>query len=485
MKKGFVSIYIILVILGQLVTGCDGLDENYATGSNYTLRFSSDTLSFDTIFSTIGTTTKQFMVYNNFDKPLNIQSIELAGGETKGFRINVDGLKGTMFENVEVRAKDSMFVFVEVTVNPNGTDQPLLIEDSVIFTTNGVRQIVKLQAYGQDVVLCKGGTILTNDTLLSARRPYLVYDSLVISPKATVTIEKGTRFYLHDKANIVVHGTLIAQGKQSAPILFRGDRLDDLLDNMPYDLIPAQWGGIYFTSQSFGNVLENVIIRNGISGLTFAQSTPEKSKLLIGNSQITNIDGYLLSAINCNIEAYNSEFSNAGEGVIMLVGGKYSFTHCTLANYFSFGVRTIPTLILSNNLTDKDAKVILYPLFQANFENSIIDGNLSGGELALYYQEGSTSDEFNYRFTNCLVKSKEEANTNFTGTLWGTSPSYRLSGEAGDYRYDFRPDSVSIVKGKADLTIAQKYPTDRNGVNRLNNSDGPDIGAYEYISDTK
>ncbi|MBP9579379.1 MAG: hypothetical protein KBE39_07550, partial [Parabacteroides sp.] len=239
MKKGFVSIYIILVILAQLVSSCDGLDENYATGSNYTLRFSSDTLSFDTIFSTVGSTTKQFMVYNNFDKPLNIQSIELTGGEKTGFRINVDGLKGTTFENVEVRAKDSMFVFVEVTVNPNGADQPLLIEDSVIFTTNGVRQAVKLQAYGQDVVLCKGGTIFNSDTLLSAKRPYLVYDSLVISQNATVTVEKGARFYLHDKATILVHGTLIAQGKQSAPILFRGDRLDNLLNNLPYNLIPA------------------------------------------------------------------------------------------------------------------------------------------------------------------------------------------------------------------------------------------------------
>lgn len=483
MKKGFVSIFIILVILAQLVSSCDGLDENYATGSNYTLRFSSDTLSFDTIFSTVGSTTKQFMVYNNFDKPLNIQSIELTGGEKTGFRINVDGLKGTTFENVEVRAKDSMFVFVEVTVNPNGADQPLLIEDSVIFTTNGVRQAVKLQAYGQDVVLCKGGTIFNSDTLLSAKRPYLVYDSLVVSQNATVTVEKGARFYLHDKANVLVHGTLIAQGKQSAPILFRGDRLDNLLNNLPYNLIPAQWGGIYFSSQSFGNIMDHVIVSNGTSGLTFDKSTPEKSKLLISNSQITNTDGYLLSSINCNIEAYNCEFSNAGDGVTLLIGGRYNFTHCTLANYFSFGARTIPTLILSNNLTDKEAKVILYPLLQANFQNSIIDGNLSG-ELALYSQEGSSSNEFNYRFTNCLIKSKEETNANFTGTLWGTSPSYRLSGEAGDYRYDFRPDSVSVVKGKADRTIAQKYPTDRNGVSRLTDSDGPDIGAYEYVRET-
>lgn len=481
MKKGLIFVSVLLAVLSQLVTGCDGMDENYATGSNYNLRFSTDTVSFDTIFSTIGSTTKQFMVYNIFDKPLNIQSIELAQGEKKGFRINVDGLKGTNFQDVEVRPNDSLYVFIEVTVNPNGTNQPLLIEDSVIFTTNGVRQAVKLQAFGQDVVLCKGGTILEKDTLLTSKQPYLVYDSLVIAKDATVTLEQGTRIFMHDKANLIVRGTLIAKGTRTAPIIIRGDRLDKLLDNLPYDLIPDQWGGIYFAPTSYGNILDHVVVRNGSSGITMTQADPEKSKLIIGNSQITNSDGYLFSAVNCNIEAYNTEFSNSGEAVVMLVGGRYSFTHCTIANNFAFGARTVPTLILSNNLTNAENKVVLYPLQKADFQNCIIDGNLSTGELALYYQQGTSQDAFNYQFTNCLIKSKEEANVHFTDILWGTSPGYRLSGEAGDYRYDFRPDSTSIVRGKAARSFSVKYPLDRFGVNRLNDSDGPDIGAYEYI----
>jgi hypothetical protein len=107
----------------------------------------------------------------------------------------VDGLKGTYFQDVEVRPKDSLYVFIEVTVNPNGTNQPLLIEDSVIFTTNGVRQAVKLQAFGQDVVLCKGGTILAKDTLLTSKQPYLVYDSLVIAKERYCNTRTGTVFY--------------------------------------------------------------------------------------------------------------------------------------------------------------------------------------------------------------------------------------------------------------------------------------------------
>lgn len=52
-------------------------------------------------------------------------------------------------------AGDSLFVFVQVTVDPTGSTSPLLIKDSVIFETNGNIQDVKLTAIGQDVYLVK------------------------------------------------------------------------------------------------------------------------------------------------------------------------------------------------------------------------------------------------------------------------------------------------------------------------------------------
>ena len=55
------------------------------------------------------------------------------------------------------------------------------------------------------------------------------------------------------------------------------------------------------------------------------------------------MDGNVLTATNCNLEAANSEFTNATVDVVVLNGGKYSFTHCTLANYISAkaGIRNL------------------------------------------------------------------------------------------------------------------------------------------------
>ena len=156
MKKLAAPLFILFFIVLNLLS-CDGLDENYSNNPNHRLSFSVDTLSFDTVFTTIGSATKEFMIYNRNDQPLLISEIMLASGEETGFRINVDGRKGDHFQNVRIQADDSLYVFVEVTVNPNASNQPLLVDDSIIFTTNGVKQSVRLEAYGQNVNLYKNG----------------------------------------------------------------------------------------------------------------------------------------------------------------------------------------------------------------------------------------------------------------------------------------------------------------------------------------
>ena len=191
MKRLTITLFILATLLLNMLPACDGLDDHYSTNPTYRLSFSTDTLAFDTIFSTIGSTTRQFMIYNKNSEPLSIESIMLASGEATGFRMNVDGRKGSSFNNVGILANDSMYVFVEVTVDPNGGNQPLLIQDSVLFTVNGIRQSVLLEAYGQDVNLYKGGVTITKDSILTANRPYLIYDSLVIAKGVSLNIEKG------------------------------------------------------------------------------------------------------------------------------------------------------------------------------------------------------------------------------------------------------------------------------------------------------
>ena len=201
-----------------------------------------------------------------------------------------------------------MYVFVEVTVNPHGQNQPLLVQDSILFTVNGVRQSVLLEAYGQDVHLCKGGVTLTSDTLLAADRPYLIYDSLVVAEGVNVDIAKGVTFYLHDKANVVVYGSMRAKGTREEPILFRGDRLDYILnDVLPYDRTPGQWGGIWFRPTSFQNEWEHVVVRNGTYGVTCDPSIPDQPKLRIRHSQLTNMSQDLFTVVNGDVEATDTE----------------------------------------------------------------------------------------------------------------------------------------------------------------------------------
>ncbi|MEG2066090.1 MAG: hypothetical protein RRZ65_00400 [Tannerellaceae bacterium] len=491
MKRLTVLLTFIFTLMVSLLPACNGLDDNFSTNPNHRLSFSADTLTFDTIFSTIGSTTRQFMIYNPNDKPLNIQSVMLAGAGTSGFRINVDGKKGDQFDNISILAKDSMYVFVEVTVNPNGKNQPLLIEDSVIFQTNSVTQSVLLQAYGQDVHLYKGGTFLNKDTRFTAERPYLIYDSLIVGKGTTLSIDKGATLYMHDKAKVIVNGTLTAVGTQEAPITFRGDRLDFILnDLLPYDRTPTQWGGIFIQSESFNNLLDQVIIRNGTTGVNCQTSTPDQKKITIANSQITNMGaGNLFTATNCFIEAYNTEFSNASGGIVVLLGGKYQFTHCTLANHIQLVKKNeppTPCLVLSNFLPDKDKKKTPYALTQATFDNCIIDGGSSAGSKPLMGELGLSSVDnvaFNYHFNHCVMKTVGSNNADFTNVLFiKQSPSYQmLGGEKNKYRFDFRPDSATTVGvGKADPAITAKYPTDRYGVSRLS-ATGPAIGAYEFV----
>lgn len=496
--------HILLWLLGLItlaLPACDGLDDHYATNPAYRLTFSTDTLAFDTIFSSIGSTTKQLMVYNPNDEPLRVETILLANGESTGFRINVDGRKGSAFNGVNILERDSMYIFVEVTVDPNGGNQPLLIQDSILFQVNGNRQSVLLEAYGQDVHLYKGGKTFDRDTVLPADKPYLIYDSLVVAPDAQLTIEPGARFYMHNQADWIVHGSIQAVGTLEAPILFRGDRLDDILENtLSYNNTPGQWGGIFLKADSYDNRWEHVVIRSGTSGVTCELSSPERRKLTLLNTRITNMSENLLSAINCDIQAANSEFSNAAGSVMTLIGGSYEFTHCTLANYMSLTQRdggsetTLPskTLYLLHNATVNQSGP--YPITKAHFLNCVIDGSFSAtdnlwnnGETGISSgTEGEADEDFNYRFDHCLIKAQPEtSDKHCVETIFSPDnlANYRLlGGEENRYEYDFRPASDTIPGiGAADPAISERYPTDFYGVDRLTNPSGPTIGAYEYV----
>ena len=102
-------IFVALVL--SLVSSC--IEDGFTTSSSDVLEFSVDTLAFDTILTEEGTPTAKFLVYNRHKKMLNISSIRVKGESEAKFYLNVDGMKGEEFHNVEVRGQDSIYVFVQ------------------------------------------------------------------------------------------------------------------------------------------------------------------------------------------------------------------------------------------------------------------------------------------------------------------------------------------------------------------------------------
>lgn len=512
----FMRVIGLIAVLTAIITGCSDMDD-YSVSPNHQLSFSTDTLSFDTVFTTVGSTTSYFMIYNKNDEALKIDKIMLAGGGRSGFRINVDGRKGDSFSEIPIWKKDSLYIAVEVTVDPNNENTPFVLYDSVVFITNGRAQSVLLEAYGQNAHILKGGTIFNRDTTLTAERPYLVYDSVMIPEGVTVSIEKGASFYMHNHAKWLIDGTIKANGTQEAPITFRADRLNRFSTTLSYDEVSAQWEGLFFGANSFDNELNYTLIRNGISGLTCEESTPDRKKIDIRHSQIKNMDGNVLWAVNCHIEASDTEFSNASDHLVMLSGGKYQFTHCTLANYMRPAMmsnsagRFIACLTLADNIEytkeNNEKETRNFPLQQAYFDNCIIDGNQSADTTKRYRGEirfstdsinmSGNDEQFNYRFNHCVIKTGKIESERFRQSIFvkdlknndsKESLLYIKSSEKSlednslyDYIYDFRLANESVGIGKADRSISERYPTDRYGVNRLTSESGPSIGAYEYV----
>ncbi len=227
-------------------------DIAYTTDSSASISFSKDTVTFDTVFSSMGSSTKNFQVYNDNDKAVRLRSVRLASDGRSGFRLNVDGQSGTSLKDIDILAKDSIYVFVEVRVNPQDEDSPVRVRDSLIFTLeNGNAKQVILEAYGQDIVVLKGHVVAGDETFGSAR-PYLIYDSLRVDEGATLTISEGTTLCFHSGAELLVHGRLVAEGTVENPVTFRGDRTDKMFAYLPYDRLDGLWGGIHLYPQSPG-----------------------------------------------------------------------------------------------------------------------------------------------------------------------------------------------------------------------------------------
>ena len=460
-----------VLLLMAVSTSC--IEDGFTTSSSDILAFNMDTVAFDTVITLQGTATKQMVVYNHSPKQINISSIKVAGLASKGhFHLNVDGIRGDEFQNVEIRGNDSIFIFIEAKLDEMEQNEPTLIEDRLEFVTNGVSQSVLLSAWGQDVIRINGDTISRN-TRFKADKPYLIYDTMFVSPGVTITLEAGTTLLFHDKAAMRCAGRMLANGTSDKPITFRGDRLDRIVGETSFDIMSGQWGGIIFTPPTMGNVLKHVIMRGSTIGMhCSAYGDTVNCALKLVNCVLTNSASTCLATATCYVQAIGTEFSDAAEEVAYFAGGKVMASQCTFANNYLFAIPTLPIL----NVFDVEYSDGSIGKIKAYFDNCILHG------LAPELNEGKL-DNFNVYLRYCLLKSAGENDAHFINCVWEGDPKFLVVRE--DYIFDYRLGNESDAIGKGNPALCpEEARYDRYGNDRFA-AGAIDLGAYvwTYVPD--
>lgn len=444
------------------------------------LAFSTDTLQFDTVFTTVGSATREFLIYNPNEQAIRISRIELAGGGSSMFRMNVDGIPGDLREDLEIRGKDSVYVFVEVTIDPNDDQMPYVIEDSVVFLTNGNRQSVLLVAWGQNANFFSGQRIC--DEVWEDNLPYVIYNYIQVDSGCTLTIREGCRVHFHANSGILVDGTLRVEGQPDSVVTFLQDRLEPFFRDLP-----GQWDGIFFLRGSTGNLLRHTVIKNSREGLLCGFSkSPDIGDFNPGNQpevQLENViiqdcQGNGIISLLSDITAENTLIYNCGaSNAALLLGGRYDFRHCTLANFGSIALsHQTPILVLSNfynfGRDESGADIIVESdLEQADFRNVIVEGNiLRDQEIVLANLEQSAS--FNHLFSHSLLRTRISTDTIQTlNCVFNQSPLF-VDRSNRDYHLDAGSPAID-----AGLDIGLSPDLDNQP--RPFPGTLPDIGAYE------
>lgn len=474
MKKTRFAILTLLGLFGLMLlplslTSC--ISDEITTSPHDVLTFSRDTVNFDTVFTDQGTPTARLIVRNKAKKGVRISSIRFRNPETR-FRMNVDGVSGADFNDVEIRGRDSIYVFIECMIPATHGASPGLVTDDLEFVTNGVTQTVRVEAYGQNVTRLRNVRV-SSDMRLTADQPYVVFDSLTVEKGAVLRIDPGAQVLFHDGASLVVEGRLEAVGEVGKMIALRGDRLDNVLPDVEYDIMAGQWKGVRIAAGSFENRMEYVDMRSTVSGLTLDSCADlSRDKLTIVNSWLHNSQGNVLTSAYARVNAYGSCFSEAAGSVVSLTGGEHEFLQCTIANNYLFSAIRGPLVWLGHLLPEHAETDNSQPLMKAVFANSIIYGlanDLNEGDLA-------GSDVY-FRYVS--LKSAGEDDDHFLNCLWDTDPLFLTV--RNDYYFNYRLSDESPVRDDGDPALVTPVVLiDMDGVNRLA-SGNPSLGAYQAV----
>jgi len=495
-----------LVIILVIFSSCrKDFSTNLSSGN---LTFSKDTVYLDTVFTNIGSSTYNLKVYNKSNHAISIPSVKLEKGEDSFYRLNVDGTPGQLFEDIEILAKDSLYIFIETTIDYSQTPNPIYT-DEIVFDTGINLQDVKLitlvkdahflfpskdatglietvnigiDAEGDEIKV--NGFYLNENTTFTNEKPYVIYGYCAVPSTKTLTIEAGANIHFHSNSGLIVdkNATLIIEGELNNEVLIEGDRLETNFSNTP-----GQWGAIWLRAGSKNHSINYAIIKNASAGIIMdsigSNSAPT---LTIKNTQIYNSSNFGILARETNIEGENLVINNSGQASLAcIIGGTYNFTHSTFANFWNNSFRQYPSVLVNNFFTYEENNnqiVETRDLLAANFTNCIIDGN-SNLELAI---DKVGDSQFNYSFKNNLIKFNDSNNSYVNIAEYNFEDESHYSANIINGNADFKsPSTNNLIIGEnseaiqnANIQGTLLVPNDILGILR---SSPADIGAYQHI----
>lgn len=423
------------------------------------LRFSTDTISVDTVYNFSKSETYVFKIYNPEDKDLVIPRIALAKGDQSYFNINVDGQSGSEFTNVPIRKKDSLFVFVEI----DAKEAPLnpFYDDEVLIESTQRQQNVKLISWIE-----KAQIHTANENIATAQwdsnEAHVIDGNLTISNR--LDIGAGTQVYFKSNASLTIdpNAQLNVNGTLGNEVKFRSARHDN-----KYDSIPNQWKQIELKPNSVSSIHYAKII-GGDTGLKVTDA-----ELTIQNTFVVNHQSYGILASHAKINGYNVILNHANMAAFAVEnGGEYAFYHSTFANFFNMTGTAGPAYSMYlSNYNDNGTN----GLTQAIFANCIFYNQRTPNAVVLDRREGAT---FNYMFDTNLFKNVNTAELNvlsasgFTNSIVGdplfVDPGYKAN------KLKVTENSPALNAGK--VSYAQQYPLDYYGIPR---GTTPTLGAFQ------
>jgi hypothetical protein len=475
-----------VVMLSLLGTSCRKKTTLTAGG---VLKFSSDTLKFDTVFTAAGSFTTGILIYNPQSEAVVLSSVRLKGGATSFFHLNVDGFPGNDIANLKIAAHDSIYVFATVNIDPNNKLMPFVVMDSLIATLNGREFYVPFQAYGQNAHYVVDSALSTNATW-TKDLPYVIIwtgdtskpRGLQINPGVKLTLNQGCRVYMHQTANITVFGSLVSNGTKADSVILQGDRLDRAY--FGYMGYPGEWGGLYIDSKSSGSKLTYTIVQNcgnGSLGIPAAiwvaldsVNNPAKPQLTLDHTTIRNAYGYGIYSFHGSVVATNCLIHTTGQQALAVVlGGNDSFVNCTFANYGTSAVShaNAGTVAILDYYWDG---VSGHPVYFANLNtvmrNCVVYGSLDSE--AIFDTSGSPAGtEVFLNLDHCLLKlgTIREPFAQMNGCVINQDPKFKSTQNA-----DFH-----IGSGSPAIGAGVQVPDILNDLDGNTWSNPMDIGCYK------